>query len=113
MNLARSLLLFLIVVPGCVWFERDDDHGYRNVPAAPYYPPTTPTRSANQPDFGTTVNAEIAPPPISGGTLHVTKDGRTAIASDPDRDAIFVVDLQTYDVHTIALAVGDEPGRVA
>jgi hypothetical protein len=33
------------------------------------------------------------PPPISGGTLLVLADGRTAVASDPDRDAVYVVDV--------------------
>ena len=34
---------------------------------------------SNVPDDG--------PPPISGGTLHVTRDGQWAIASDPARAA--------------------------
>lgn len=49
--------------------------------------------------------------PIAGGTLAVTKDGR-AIAADPDRDAVHVVDLARHKVTTIALQEGDEPGRV-
>lgn len=48
--------------------------------------------------------------PISGGTLTIA-NGSTAIASDPDRDRIFVVDLQTESVSEIALQDGDEPGR--
>lgn len=65
-----------------------------------------------QPTFGPTVQASKAPPPVSGGTLIVTSDGR-AVASDPDRDAIYVVDLGAQSVaHTIALNAGDEPGRL-
>lgn len=53
------------------------------------------------------------PPPVSGGTLHVTEDARWAIASDPDRAAIHVVDLAArQERHRIDLGPGDEPGRV-
>ena len=69
---------------------------------------------APQPTFGSTVTADVAPPPISGGTLLVTKDGSTAVAADPDRDAVYVVDMAAASVaHTVALQPGDEPGRVA
>jgi len=66
-----------------------------------------------QPTFGATVKAGVAPPPISGGTLIVMKNGTSAVVSDPDRDAIYVVDLAAQNVaHTIALNAGDEPGRL-
>jgi mono/diheme cytochrome c family protein len=43
----------------------------------------------------------------------VTKDGTLAVVSDPDRDAVYVVDLGAQKVsHTIALHTGDEPGRL-
>jgi hypothetical protein len=66
------------------------------------------------PQFGTTVvHAQVAPPAISGGTLRVLPDGHTAVASDPDRDAVYLVDLTAKAVTaTIALSPGDEPGRV-
>src|SRR5688500_6966108 len=48
--------------------------------------------------------------PIAGGTLLVTKD-QHAIASDPDRDQVYIVDLTTEEVVPVALAEGDEPGR--
>jgi hypothetical protein len=71
--------------------------------------PTTPL----QPTFDTPIKASVPPPPISGGTLIVTKDGTHAVLSDPDRDAIYVVDLAARSVaYTIALNVGDEPGRL-
>ena len=64
------------------------------------------------PQFGATVTQTKAPPPISGGTLTVLADGHTAIASDPDRDAIYAVDLTTQQkLATITLSEDDEPGR--
>ena len=48
--------------------------------------------------------------PIAGGTLLVTSDNR-AIASDPDRDLVHVVDLAHGSVSSIHLQEGDEPGR--
>lgn len=58
-----------------------------------------------------------APPrpakPTSGGTLLVTRDQRFAIASDPDRDQVYVVDLASAALlHTVALELDDEPGRL-
>ena len=63
--------------------------------------------------FGETVTSYAPTAPISGGTLLVLSDQRTAIASDPDRDLVYVVDLVGGTVQTVALALGDEPGRVA
>jgi cytochrome c len=51
-------------------------------------------------------------PPISGGTLAVSADGRFAVAADPDRNRVSIVDLQTQVVKHVALEAGDEPGRV-
>ena len=71
-----------------------------------------PSTSGLEPLFAgktTRANAKVAP--ISGGTLLVTKDGH-AVVSDPDRDAVHVVDLATQKVASIALQEGDEPGRV-
>jgi DNA-binding beta-propeller fold protein YncE len=51
--------------------------------------------------------------PISGGTLRILADGRTAVAADADRDLIYVVDLVSgVKTSTIALQSGDEPGRL-
>lgn len=56
---------------------------------------------------------EHGPPPISGGTLHVTRDGRFAVASDPARAAIHIVDLErASQTARIDLGPQDEPGRV-
>src|SRR5262245_23833954 len=36
-----------------------------------------------QPQFGSTVAAAVPPPAISGGTLRILADGKTAVAADP------------------------------
>ena len=52
-------------------------------------------------------------PPLTGGTLLALSDGITAVASDPDRDQVYIVDLSTNAVRaTVALQAGDEPGRL-
>jgi hypothetical protein len=69
--------------------------------------------SGPPPQFGQTVTQVNPPPPISGGTLAALSDGTTAVASDPDRDQIYVVDLgKPQVVTTFTLNGGDEPGRV-
>jgi hypothetical protein len=68
---------------------------------------------ALQPTFSSVVTAATPPPPLTGGTLLVMKDGKHAVAADPDRDLVYVVDLVGASVlHTISLKAGDEPGRV-
>jgi len=64
------------------------------------------------PSFGATVTQAVSPPPISGGTLLVSRDGTLAVAADPDRDQVYVVNLATSAVTTLALQAGDEPGRL-
>jgi mono/diheme cytochrome c family protein len=58
------------------------------------------------------VTRASGPPPLSGGTLLVTRDGHTAVAADPDRDLVHLVDLSSGLVHAVALTAGDEPGRL-
>jgi cytochrome c peroxidase len=65
-----------------------------------------------QPMFGPTQRQNDPPPPISGGTLAILRDGR-AFAADPDRDRLYLVDLDTSALRTIALRQHDEPGRIA
>ncbi|HVU52717.1 MAG TPA: cytochrome c [Polyangia bacterium] len=66
-----------------------------------------------QPVIGPAVTAAVAPRPVSGGTLVVLRDGHTAVASDPDRDVVYVADLSTRAVRArVALVAGDEPGRL-
>jgi mono/diheme cytochrome c family protein len=84
-------------------------------------PSTTPEGSGEpRATHGTTLgntppselgDAKRPPPPISGGTLLVTKDG-LAVAADSDRDGVWLVDLATKAVRAVALQPGDEPGRV-
>jgi hypothetical protein len=57
--------------------------------------------------------ADTAPPPISGGTLLSTRDGKLVVASDPDRDQLYFVDSVARSLlHVRQLAAGDEPGRL-
>ena len=59
------------------------------------------------------VESEDPPPPIAGGTLTIIGQGHRAAVSDPDRDQVLVADLDAMTiVSTIALARGDEPGRI-
>ena len=77
--------------------------------------PTAPGVSFSPfpPNYGVTVSAAVAPPAISGGTLRVLSDGNTAVAADPDRDRVYIVDLAARTLRsTIMLNPGDEPGRV-
>jgi hypothetical protein len=65
------------------------------------------------PQFGSTISAAVPPPAISGGTLRILADGHTAVAADPDRDQVYIVDLTSRSVRaTVVLNPGDEPGRV-
>jgi hypothetical protein len=64
-------------------------------------------------------------PPLSGGTLLVTRDGAFAVASNPDVDQVFVVgisgdapgcegcDEAPKLLAAVPLAEGEEPGRIA
>ena|SRR6266545_5390833 len=74
----------------------------------------TPEADGGSPTSSETVSLRLnAPPPVSGGTLLVLRDGQTTVASDPDRDKIFVVDLQKAQLlATVPLQEHDEPGRL-
>jgi len=50
--------------------------------------------------------------PLVGGTLLVTRDGTTAVAADPDRDRVFLIDLHDLTVRAIEAPSGSVPGRV-
>ena len=51
-------------------------------------------------------------PPISGGTLLITRDLARAVVADPDRDRVVVVNLESNRVlGELALDAGSEPGR--
>lgn len=52
--------------------------------------------------------------PILGGTLLATSGSRFAVASDPDRDVVFIVDLDEQELrYAVTMRLGDEPGRAA
>jgi hypothetical protein len=52
--------------------------------------------------------------PLLGGTLAISADGRLAVASDPDRDRISIVDLARVEVvRSVELGADAEPGRIA
>lgn len=74
----------------------------------PVSPGTGVTRA---PGGGQKVMAKPARP-IMGGTLATSHDGTIAVASDPDRDAVFVVDLARRAVTPIELEAGEVPGRI-
>ena len=53
------------------------------------------------------------PPAVSGGTLLVLADGKTAVAADPDRDVLWIADLEKLsESGRVDLQSGDEPGRL-
>ncbi|NUO52698.1 MAG: c-type cytochrome [Polyangiaceae bacterium] len=56
------------------------------------------------------VIADVRPPPLSGGTLLITNDG-TAVAADPDRDRVMLVQIPAGEPREVLLSPGDEPGR--
>ena len=58
------------------------------------------------------VEPRTAPPPIAGGTLAVSPDGVFAVAADPDRNRVSIVDLRDDGVTHVELEEGDQPGRV-
>jgi len=64
-------------------------------PIDPLGPPLFPTGSVGGVplETGPIVQADDPPPPISGGTLVTIPPGNVVVASDPDRDRIYVVDL--------------------
>lgn len=71
---------------------------------------TQPREKPGRPVFGSPVSQSVAPPPISGGTLLVARDG-TIVAADPDRDVVSLVSPTAAVRAQIALTRGDEPGR--
>ncbi len=69
---------------------------------------------AQPPLPGAVVTARQSPPPISGGTLLVMRDQKTAIVADPDHDQVMVVDLTNLAIsRTLTLDAHAEPGRAA
>jgi hypothetical protein len=64
------------------------------------------------PEIDNPIQVSAKPPAaISGGTLTITSKD-IAVAADPDRDLVWMVDLNSNAVSNVALTDGDEPGRV-
>lgn len=78
--------------------------------SAPAEPAVAPPVSVSP---GTPPTPRTQPPALSGGTLLVLRDGKTAVAADPDRDLIWLADLaRLQQTGRIELQSGDEPGRL-
>src|SRR5688572_10206873 len=85
----------------------------------PYNDTDTPTPAmppgqsnlGRTPRFGPTVTQADPPPALGAATLIVSRDRHTAIATDPDRDRVVIVDTDAREVRAVALAKGSEPGR--
>lgn len=72
------------------------------------------TNPALQPMFGDTIVQSASPPPIFGGTLAIAHGGNLAIASDPDRDRVYLVDLAARTVvHAVDVGEHALPFRIA
>lgn len=108
--LKSSVILGIPLIIAACSSARDDGGG---VPPSTGPEPGT-TQPGPQPEFGQLVQQKEAPPPISGGTLAVSKTNGVAVAADSDRDRVYVVDLPNRSVkHNIELPHRSEPGRVA
>lgn len=92
-----TLLTLAASLGACASFEREELTTHRLV---------IPT------DDRPVQTAEVTPPPVTGGTLLVTRDGAKVVVADPDRDRLHVVDIATATkAHTVELRPGDGPGR--
>lgn len=64
-------------------------------------------------ELGPTVKAEDPPPAVSGGTMALSPDQSLLVAADPDRDQIYVMQVNALNsLEVIDLQYRDEPGRV-
>ncbi|MGK3966780.1 c-type cytochrome [Sorangium sp. So ce118] len=96
-----ALAAIAATVAGCALYEVEDMS----------WDSPLPRDEGPRPDPPPRVSA-VPPPPVSGGTLLVTADKTLAVAADPDRDRISIIDLFSSQVATLPLEEGDEPGRV-
>jgi mono/diheme cytochrome c family protein len=115
MRLDRSpLLLLSLVLAACSGSYGSDPLG--DDPDGPGSPPMPKMPPAQPLEMGPIEKAETSPPPLSGGTLAagMLGDAEIAVASDPDSDRIYVVDISKSKLAaTVQLEKGSEPGRVA
>ena len=110
--LVTSLVTLAAAAASCVPGVSDDSEDFFPPGDRVFVPP--PRRAPGPPpEFGRARASETTPPPVIGGTLVALADRRTAVAADPDRDRIFVVDYAAERVLAdLPLTRGDEPGRV-
>lgn len=114
--LRASWGIFALALIGCSFTDGSDNLGEESGPDPGFE--ATGGKGASfefQPPLtGAVITAAHTPPPISGGTLLVMRDQKTAIVADPDRDQVWVVDLANLAVtRTVTLEEGAEPGRAA
>ena len=108
----RPLILFTIFSLALLRCGSDlDFEDEFDFPVPPEPPPAEPTLPE-----GPVVRADVAPPPISGGTLAIDPTDTWMVAADPDRDRVYVLGFDGLGVpellRTVELRPGDEPGRV-
>ena len=100
----RTWVWALVVLAGCgdQWTFGNKEPAFDGDPARPPM------------DRRPVVRASRTPLPIYGGTLDVLDGGGTAVVSDPDRDQLYLVDLDAPVLRaTIDLDDGDTPWRIA
>ncbi|MBC8132958.1 MAG: hypothetical protein H7X95_08265, partial [Deltaproteobacteria bacterium] len=72
--------------------------------------------AVTSPTFDGIASADDAPPPVSGGSMVVLRDGTTVVAADGDRDRVYIVDLSTTSLAKLRVSIplmrNDQPGRV-
>ena len=99
----HAVLIMMVALGACV--EGFGDDGDWSSP-----PPFTSSTST---PLEPVVTSAEPPPPIRGGTLLVASDGFTALASDADRDIVWIADLNRGNLTaSIELGAGDEPNRI-
>src|SRR4051794_7669570 len=101
-----GLALAIVGLAGCVPGVKSQDQ----FPVAPPGESMPGTRggSGPPPEFSPPTQSSAPVRPIIGGTLVALADARTAVAADPDRDKVFVVDYRKENVMAeIALQPGD------
>ncbi|HEX4335652.1 MAG TPA: cytochrome-c peroxidase [Polyangiaceae bacterium] len=113
MTIRKALPFFALGMMACGSITDQFGGGGSGGPKSSLPGPSIALPSGTPLDSRPVQSALTAPPPISGGTLLVNHDGSLAIASDPDRDRVSVVRIDTATVlFTVALLLGDEPGRL-
>jgi hypothetical protein len=109
-----------VILSGCVGGATGDgsnhDHSSKPTNSSPN-PTGAPQSCAERTTTDSlklgSVQQRDSPPPLTGGTLLVAHDGKTAVAADPERDQVSIVDVYAQLLlGRVALQPGDEPGRL-